>query len=1147
MIWRPKGWILIGMLLTVMSTAGRAQMATTQVADTVYHADGTTATGTVVISWPAFTTSAGDAVAGGSTSATIAAGGALSVRLTPNSGAIPVGTYYTVVFHLDDGSVTREYWVVPASATAVKIGAIESTVLPTTVAMQTVTKNYVDTAIAAAVAGHPVSGTPYVVKSGDTMTGPLNLAGDPTSGTQAADKNYVDASVAGVTSGLGQKVSTVPGGTQVVSQPVGTELDVNRLNGVAYASQYATFHGTNGIQNAITGPDCASGCDVKVERTYTPNEGYWTGGLSSGTHITDARGGAQVDSFLNPMGANNAGLSTAEKIDAMSTVSALQLVQQTGTSTPASVGLTVNHMALGGGSNLLPGSIEAPPYFKMAYSAATVSGTYNAQGQHGLMPEAITCYGVGDCLLGSRYINASGGSRDEADEGAHLYDTIVQEDARVFQGVCLTGCTTGSTSVNVRQDVAPGTQGEGRFLIDKNPAKTYSSATTGGMIVAGTFQTPHASVQFSGTNFPVSVFLSTAQTIASQGNNMAPGTVSVPVATTGVPNGFVTNTGGLASSGIACVVDRMGGYYEMAPFTVVDGTHLQMTLNKPHAAGATIAVGGLCGYGVEQVADTANGIRQVFPVVGSYSPTALYYESLASAVLGQMNQTDAFLNINMGISSLTRSGGVVTAVTPGPLPYDVNGLTVTIAGASDSSFNGSFQVTTTGANSFTYAQGGADGTASGGSIQYLNGGFVVYPMAEVLSVYNSAGRSIDGTMTLAPNTVAWAANDPVEQPHWFQEDIWADVDLYQQTVPRPGIYTRAGIMYGGNNSGSMFGWSIQNITPQTNYFGYGGTHTTPIAAYEAQGVWQHTMNVTAGEQSVFTVYCNLHGCGNWNSGYDLFQLQDAAGFGVMHYAPQTSTLSLNLRGGSFQFSPSGLTASAINAASVNTGKLPTSVLPIFGASGAAHAVGAVPDPGGTQGSTRFLREDGSWAVPAGGGGGSGGGCSSACTFTGQTTLDTAGGGVALSMTGSNTNGTVFLLGGTGAGVHNWGFQSDPNGHWLVGDFSTGNYGFEAQIASGGAGFLAVNNNTALGWMANSVTTNGATPDTAFTRTAAGAVALGNGAAGDASGSLAAGSLAAAIYKGPATAPTGACSVVGWAFSQDGHASFCNGSSWQLKI
>lgn len=37
----------------------------------------------------------------------------------------------------------------------------------------------------------------------------------------------------------------------------------------------------------------------------------------------------------------------------------------------------------------------------------------------------------------------------------------------------------------------------------------------------------------------------------------------------------------------------------------------------------------------------------------------------------------------------------------------------------------------------------------------------------------------------------------------------------------------------------------------------------------------------------------------------------------------------------------------------------------FGASGNNHAAGLVPDPGPTQGNTKFLREDGTWQVPAG--------------------------------------------------------------------------------------------------------------------------------------------------------------------------------------
>jgi hypothetical protein len=196
MHWKPGCWILIGVLFAALATTAEAQVATTPVTDTIYHADGTTATGTVIVSWPAFTTSSGQSIPTGSTSATIATGGALSMALVANAGSTPMGSYYTAVYHLDDGSVSRQYWVVPVSLIAVRIGAIESIVLPTSVAMQTVSKSYVDMAIATALTGHPLDSSPYVLKAGDSMTGPLILPTDPVSAMQAADKNYVDESVA---------------------------------------------------------------------------------------------------------------------------------------------------------------------------------------------------------------------------------------------------------------------------------------------------------------------------------------------------------------------------------------------------------------------------------------------------------------------------------------------------------------------------------------------------------------------------------------------------------------------------------------------------------------------------------------------------------------------------------------------------------------------------------------------------------------------------------------------------------------------------------------------------------------------------------------------------------------------------------------
>ncbi len=197
----------------------------------------------------------------------------------------------------------------------------------------------------------------------------------------------------------------------------------------------------------------------------------------------------------------------------------------------------------------------------------------------------------------------------------------------------------------------------------------------------------------------------------------------------------------------------------MANYTVVDGTHLQLTLNKAHAAQATVAMGGLCGYGLEQKIDTAAGIRQVFPVVGSYSSTGLYYAGGATSVVGVMNKTSAFANLSLAITSAVRNSNTVTVTTAGNLPVDINGLSMTIAGMTDSSYNGSFAVTTIGPNSFTYAQTGANSTSTGGTVSLLTGGYALYPMAEVLSVMNPASKLVDGLMTLAPNTVAWSAND----------------------------------------------------------------------------------------------------------------------------------------------------------------------------------------------------------------------------------------------------------------------------------------------------------------------------------------------------------------------------------------------------
>lgn len=111
MTWRRAGkWIGISLLGLACAWLACAQtLSTTTVQGTVYLASGAPASGTLQLSWPAFTTASGAAVAAGRTTATIGADGFVSVNLVPNLGSTPAGLYYTAVYNLSDGTTSTEY------------------------------------------------------------------------------------------------------------------------------------------------------------------------------------------------------------------------------------------------------------------------------------------------------------------------------------------------------------------------------------------------------------------------------------------------------------------------------------------------------------------------------------------------------------------------------------------------------------------------------------------------------------------------------------------------------------------------------------------------------------------------------------------------------------------------------------------------------------------------------------------------------------------------------------------------------------------------------------------------------------------------------------------------------------------------------
>jgi hypothetical protein len=272
---RPSGrffcWIAIGILLLTMSSRGIAATAkTTRVTDIVYRADGTPAKGTLLISWPPFTAASGEAVAAGRATVAIGAAGQVDLPLVANTGSAPA-SYYTVVLQLDDGATATEYWTVPAAASTT-IAAIRSKIVPTSVAVQMVGRDYVDSALAA-----KASDTAVVHYAGaETISGAKTFTSSPivptpTADTHAANKSYVDSAFQ---SSLGSVLSANPTTSQVVTQPIGTSLQVNRVdlanvNGVRQASRVRSM--MLGLAARSSSPRAMQGRTPSQIRTPEPS------------------------------------------------------------------------------------------------------------------------------------------------------------------------------------------------------------------------------------------------------------------------------------------------------------------------------------------------------------------------------------------------------------------------------------------------------------------------------------------------------------------------------------------------------------------------------------------------------------------------------------------------------------------------------------------------------------------------------------------------------------------------------------------------------------------------------------------------------------------------------------------------------------
>lgn len=686
-VQKAEFWRITALTLTIAlaTFACWGQVTTTTVLDTVYHADGTYATGTILVTWPAFVTATGNTVAAGNLSVAIGTNGQVSMNLAPNVGATPTGSYYTAVYHLDDGTVSKEYWSIP-NVPSTSVAAIRSLVMPASIAVQTITATEVSSLL-----------NKYLPLNGGTLSGALQLQANPQTPMQAATKSYVDNAVAPISTAISNVVSSAPQNNQLVEQPTGTTLTANVFAGKYYASNFQSGSMNNGISTLASSSNCAtntpsghSGCTIYVDPTYANKENpqgygaYIFGNNTSNmnwpldTHIHDERNGVTADYYENPFSVVPQ-QSAGQTITSAITLDYQKWPSYQGNAAGSEYLQTTDYAGGYNFDNYL-GWGQPEYFFKTYYDNLVLATTDYTSGQQEAIENIVNCHGTGDCLAMTTLLTCDGGMNTSNDEGCHAGDFQVTEDPLLYKGVVSKGgSAVGSTVTSTSATSGSGTQGQDRLLVDTNPSDIITGNSFTGYaapIVTGpsgnSAVVPDMAID-SNANFPVSTILQLCYPGSDNGAkgaagctagsqpvgfipsapnmiNPAPSVVTNIVSSytatppqTGLPGGFCTPstlqsaTSGatcyLPASGTACITDQEE--YETVNFTYNSSTQQITLLNLrfPHKNGLLFAYGGLCGYAAEQQSDVfsgdgiSNGISQVFPIEGSPNSTSFYYIS----------------------------------------------------------------------------------------------------------------------------------------------------------------------------------------------------------------------------------------------------------------------------------------------------------------------------------------------------------------------------------------------------------------------------------------------------------------------------------------------------------------------------------------
>ncbi|HKO13001.1 MAG TPA: hypothetical protein VJV22_13590, partial [Acidobacteriaceae bacterium] len=956
--------------LALLPLGAMAQMTMTTVQGTVYRADGTPAGGTLLINWPAFTTAQNQAVAAGSLNAAIGANGFVTVNLTPNAGALPSGSYYTATYHLNDGTVNQEYWVVPSSGTAT-VAAVRAQLQPSTVAVpQLASSTYVQNAIAG------LSGT-YLPLTGGTMTGALTLSGDPSGSTQAVTKHYVDQ--------LAAQNLPLSGGSLTGTLTAPTLYGKN-IEGGLFADQWLQAGSNNGI--AMSLQQCASlpyACQVLAPNLYAQVEAQPFGtawGMMYPPQTTGPKASDPVAQFLDQRwGVPQYVFNGARTFDSrhgawpsfvMNFIGSSSL---NGTSTHPSGALSVATNWWTGGRNFYNDKMNA--------ETLNVQENHYAQIQGGgSIGVEVSCFGNGDCLGAGITTVSYGGPNTGSDEANEGKDEKNIEGNAVFgaRAASVSAAADGTTTLTTSSPVAAGTQGAGRLLIDLT--KIYNSGYISSVGSTG--------IICATCNWDATFGTSTQTTLTAAVQNPVNGTNSFPQSNTTLT---VASSAGFAVGDLAGIFDYD---YECEKVTAVpDGTHITVATDQlPHPAGAYVARGGLTCYAIEFEADrvtpsNTNGvgvvyglnqtIRNAIPIMYSSSGNVAYlqqgYNYLPNPATYPVTRAYARMGGSGGTCSVAVSGGAVTSVsvsggsgyisTQFPPQLVLSGISYTVAPVIYVSGIGGGGVLTSAAIS----NPGAGITGTPACTVVTSNPYDIYPAAKTLSVYNASAGSVDGSFVTEPWPVAPAVNDSLEQPHYFLQHTMGDFHFVGQYIPTigsgahtafgyvlPGLYQGSdqGVSYVATSDASLF----QGYPATPNIVGRGQLMTSTFGYIDGpwrQGWYMKTPPFAPGQTpdnpggygpAALLVGCGKVACSSWANAYWLAGAATASGTAGIQITPATNTVTEVAPGAGNTSCSTTLAGASGGGFSVSCGGSTSK----FDASGNLALAGSVNAPGGVTGA-----------------------------------------------------------------------------------------------------------------------------------------------------------------------------------------------------